>query len=50
MPKADRVVVHLRLPRTLAARIKAEAAREGRTITKFIERTLDTALRKGGTR
>lgn len=47
---SDRVVVHLRLPRDLAARIKAQAEREGRSITKLIERALAKALGKGARR
>jgi predicted HicB family RNase H-like nuclease len=44
--KADRVVVHLRLPRDLARLVKAGAARKGQSITVFVERTLRRALRR----
>ncbi len=48
MVKAHRVVLHVRLPRELAKRLKERAGREERSVTALVTRLIRAALTKGG--
>lgn len=50
MKKSPRMMIHLRLPRDLVRRIKTKAEREGRSITRYVERALERAVPKKGRR